>query len=264
MEHPLRRPELLVCSWLGHVLPGATLQQLDARHAAFVCNTGDGRRLTQCLRCRDWILVASPNTEAGNIVEEVAVLKYPRRGKALRDAIVLRIIAIDRATHAVVLAAVMAAALALRWNVSAIHGWATDMLRALQSARSGSGGASSHGLLSGLLGRIARLNPHSLGVLAAFAGVYAAVSIAETVGLWRERRWAEYLTSIATAGFLPLEIDELAKKITVVRIGALVINVAILVYLVYSKHLFGARGPLAHEPPEPLEPLPILVPFAGP
>jgi uncharacterized membrane protein (DUF2068 family) len=64
----------------------------------------------------------------------------------------------------------------------------------------------------------------------------------EAVGLWRERRWAEYLTAIATAGFLPFEIDELAKRVTILRVGALVVNLAILIWLVYRKRLFGVRG----------------------
>ena len=61
----------------------------------------------------------------------------------------------------------------------------------------------------------------------------------EAVGLWRERRWAEYLTALATAGFLPLEVHELLKRVTILRVSALVVNVAILVYLVYAKRLFG-------------------------
>ena len=57
-----------------------------------------------------------------------------------------------------------------------------------------------------------------------------------------EKRWAEYLTAIATAGFLPFEIHELIKQVTWVRITALVANVAILAWLVWKKRLFGIRG----------------------
>ncbi len=52
----------------------------------------------------------------------------------------------------------------------------------------------------------------------------------------------EYLTAVATAGFLPFEVHELLVRVSAFRIGALVVNVAILVYLVYAKRLFGARG----------------------
>jgi hypothetical protein len=64
----------------------------------------------------------------------------------------------------------------------------------------------------------------------------------EAIGLWRERRWAEYLTVVATAGFLPFEVDELIKRVTVLRVGALVVNLALLIWLVYAKRLFGLRG----------------------
>ena len=62
------------------------------------------------------------------------------------------------------------------------------------------------------------------------------------MGLWKERRWAEYLTVVATAGFLPFEIRELFDRVSVFRVGALVVNVVILVYLVWAKRLFGVRG----------------------
>ena len=62
------------------------------------------------------------------------------------------------------------------------------------------------------------------------------------MGLWYQKRWAEYLTFIATAVLLPLEIYELDDGISVLKILAFVINVAIVVYLLYAKRLFGLRG----------------------
>jgi uncharacterized membrane protein (DUF2068 family) len=72
--------------------------------------------------------------------------------------------------------------------------------------------------------------------------VYSVVEGVEAVGLWLEKRWAEYLTAVATAGFLPFEVHELTKRVTVLRVTALVVNVAILVWLVRRKRLFGVRG----------------------
>ncbi len=68
------------------------------------------------------------------------------------------------------------------------------------------------------------------------------IELVEGVGLWYAKRWAEYLTVVATAAFLPLEIRELAEKVTGLRIGALVFNVLAVLYLLWAKRLFGLRG----------------------
>ena len=55
----------------------------------------------------------------------------------------------------------------------------------------------------------------------------------EGVGLWKGKRWAEYLTVIATSALIPFEVYELARRLTMVRVSALVVNVAAVIYLVY-------------------------------
>ena len=69
----------------------------------------------------------------------------------------------------------------------------------------------------------------ALGVVALF---YAALFTTEGIGLWRERRWAEYLTVIITGSLLPFEIYEIAHHVTLLRIATFIVNVAVLVYLV--------------------------------
>ena len=159
--------------------------------------------------------------------------------------------------------AVGVAALAVRWDLGGIHTWAENMLRTLTQAGAGRGGLDSHSLLAGLLTHVANLRPHSLLVLALFAFGYAAISILEAIGLWLERRWAEYLTAVATAVFLPVEIRELAERVTFLRVAAFVINLAILVWIVWAKHLFGIGGPQPEPDVLDLEPLPDLAPARG-
>jgi uncharacterized membrane protein (DUF2068 family) len=65
---------------------------------------------------------------------------------------------------------------------------------------------------------------------------------AEAVGLWYQKRWAEYLTFIATTLLLPLEIYELSHRVSPFKIVTLIINLAVVVYLLYAKRLFGLRG----------------------
>ncbi|HET9728854.1 MAG TPA: DUF2127 domain-containing protein [Acidimicrobiia bacterium] len=258
MEHPLRRPELFVCAWRGHSAPGTYIDQLDERHQAVARRTADGRRFVQCLRCGDWFVADDPPPEAARAVESIDDIERPRRGKALREALVLRMIAIDKAAHAIAFGAAAIAATAVRLKISAVHGWASSMLDAVHDAKHGTGGVNPKGFTAALLTRLSHVKPGSLTVLALFAGVYAVVSSVECVGLWMERRWAEYLTAIATAGFLPLEIHELLARVTFVRVLAITVNVVILAYLVIAKHLFGIGGPLPPHEAVPLEPLPQL------
>ena len=84
-----------------------------------------------------------------------------------------------------------------------------------------------------LLRDIGALAPTSLRLFGAGAFLYSALFLTEGVGLWRQKRWAEYLTVIATASFIPFEIFEITQRRTVPRIGALVINVLVVIYLLY-------------------------------
>jgi uncharacterized membrane protein (DUF2068 family) len=62
---------------------------------------------------------------------------------------------------------------------------------------------------------------------------YAGLFVVEGIGLWRQKRWAEYLTVIVTASFVPLEVYELVKDVTLPRIAALLANVLVVAYLVW-------------------------------
>lgn len=55
---------------------------------------------------------------------------------------------------------------------------------------------------------------------------------------------------MATSVFLPLEIYELSERITPLKVVALVVNVAIVVYLLYAKRLFGVGGGAAADEAE--------------
>ncbi len=81
-------------------------------------------------------------------------------------------------------------------------------------------------------------NPGSTAAVAA----YAVLEGTEAVGLWLGRRWAEYLTFVATVIFVPYEIYELTKNVSALKVLALVINLAIVAYLLFAKRLFGLRG----------------------
>lgn len=90
-----------------------------------------------------------------------------------------------------------------------------------------------------LLEKAELLNDPMLRRIGFGAFCYAALGILEAVGLYLEKAWAEFLTVIITASFLPIEVHELIRRSTWVRLGILAINLAVLVYLL---HLLWERA----------------------
>jgi uncharacterized membrane protein (DUF2068 family) len=84
-----------------------------------------------------------------------------------------------------------------------------------------------------LVADVLGLSPGRLEVLVLGAFLYAALFATEGTGLWLGRRWAEYLTAVATASFVPIELFEVLRRVSLLRVGALVLNVAVAAYLVY-------------------------------
>jgi phosphoribosylanthranilate isomerase len=82
------------------------------------------------------------------------------------------------------------------------------------------------------LAKLTGVGDRQLRQFSVAAFIYAGLLLIEGVGLWLQKRWAEYLTSIATALFIPFEIYEIYEKATWVRFGALGINIFIVWYLV--------------------------------
>jgi uncharacterized membrane protein (DUF2068 family) len=76
------------------------------------------------------------------------------------------------------------------------------------------------------------LSRAKIGALGLGALFYAALFMTEGIGLWRERRWAEYLTVIATGSLIPFEIWEIAHRPTPLRFGTFIVNVAVVIYLI--------------------------------
>jgi uncharacterized membrane protein (DUF2068 family) len=76
--------------------------------------------------------------------------------------------------------------------------------------------------------------PRQLAALGAGAIAYASVVLAEGVGLWQGKKWAEYLTIGSTASLLPFEIAAAFLKLTGVRVAIIVVNSLVIGYLVWE------------------------------
>jgi uncharacterized membrane protein (DUF2068 family) len=83
-----------------------------------------------------------------------------------------------------------------------------------------------------LLTHMLAVTPAQLKAMSVGTFIYAALLLTEGIGLLLRKRWAEYFTIITTAGLIPLEIYEIARHVTAAKIAILIINVAIVVYLV--------------------------------
>jgi uncharacterized membrane protein (DUF2068 family) len=81
------------------------------------------------------------------------------------------------------------------------------------------------------LARVFRVTPKQLKELSVGTFIYAGLYLTEGVGLVMRKHWAEYLTTISTALFIPLEVYELYHRYTWPRLGFLLVNVAIVWYL---------------------------------
>ena len=83
------------------------------------------------------------------------------------------------------------------------------------------------------LSKISDLRPEQIKKLGLGSFFYAGLFLAEGTGLWRQKRWGEWLTVILTASFVPVEIYAIYRHPGAVKVAVLLINLGILGYLIY-------------------------------
>jgi uncharacterized membrane protein (DUF2068 family) len=233
--------ELIACGLRGHALLGAEAQELRPADALFAREGEGGIRWLRCLRCDSWLPLKRPEQPASEHPPERDDVALPLRGRPLRDRFVLRLIAIDRAFHFLVLGILGVVILLIAAHESTLRDSFYRVLADLQ----GSLGGPVHDTHKGFVHEIERLlalRSSQLRLAGAVVLAYALLEGVEAIGLWYARRWAEYLTFVATVALLPLEIYELSTRITALKLFALIVNVAIVIYLLRAKRLFGVRG----------------------
>ncbi len=234
--------ELLACAFRGHALIGTDAAELREQDGIFARDQAP-LRWHRCLRCDSWLALEMPPNPARHHPPDRVEISLPLRGKALRDKIVLRLIAFDRAFHFVILALLGIALLAFAGHQTSLKDTYYRVLTDLQGGVAGGPvQVSGHVGVLRELDRLFSLHSGTLrGVGVALLG-YALLEGIEAVGLWYTKRWAEYLTFLATAILLPLEIYEIIHRRSGLKIVGFVINVAVVIYLLLAKRLFGLRG----------------------
>jgi len=190
----------------------------------------------QCLRCGAY--VRGPATLSG----PAATAPVVPRGKEIRSRFILRLFAIERLLRAI--AAVTAAVFLwqFRHSQTSIEQKFDRELPVIRGLFRQLGYNINSSKLVGLLHHALTLSSKTLTLLAIGLALYAIIEIVEAVGLWLARRWGEYFAMVATSLGLPLEIYDLAKRVTATALVLFAINLALVLYLVITKRLFGVRG----------------------
>lgn len=231
--------ELIVCGLRGHELIGIDSRALR-EDDVLLAREIDGVRWHRCLRCDSWLPVPAPASPARELPPPREEIALPIRGRPLRDKIILRLIAVNRAMHFLVLGAIAGFIFVFASHREQLRDRTFRIIADLQTGAS-SGKPPHHGILHEIE-RAFSLQSGTLRIVGAVFAVYALVEGLEAFGLWYQRRWAEYLTFVVTASLLPLEVYELTIRLSPFKVVAFIFNVAVVAYLLIAKRLFGVRG----------------------
>jgi uncharacterized membrane protein (DUF2068 family) len=245
-EYPRKRRrldwELITCGVRGHA-PAQDNDKLTVEQRAVVFSEAGDVRWWRCLRCDAWLALDAGEPMLTRPVDENGELMLPMRGKALRDRIILRLIAVDRILHFIVLGLLGVAVLAFTANRAHLRDVFYRVLTAIQGGVAG-GPVQTSGHVGILhdFDRLFTLRRGTLDGVGIALLAYATLEGVEAVGLWLGRRWAEYLTFVSTTVLLPLEVYEIIHSGTVLKVIGFLINLAVVLYLLIRKRLFGLRG----------------------
>jgi uncharacterized membrane protein (DUF2068 family) len=83
------------------------------------------------------------------------------------------------------------------------------------------------------LEKAAHVSPAQVKKLGLGSFLYAGLFLTEGTGLWMRKRWGEWLTVIITSSLVPVEVYEIYRHFSYVKVGVLALNVAIVIYLIY-------------------------------
>ncbi|WP_264992135.1 DUF2127 domain-containing protein, partial [Mycobacterium montefiorense] len=194
-DRGINRWELVTCALACHVTYAPDEQALADRLTG---TTGLGE-VWRCLRCGEFV-VGAPHGK-GHAEDAPMIM----RGKALRQATIIRALAVERLFRAVV---IVLAAYAV-WTFRGARGSIQATLdRDLPIFRAAGFKVDQMTVVHELEKALAA-KPSTLALLTLMLTAYALIEVLEAVGLWLLKRWGEYFAVIATAVFLPLEIHDL-------------------------------------------------------
>jgi uncharacterized membrane protein (DUF2068 family) len=223
---------LFACARRGHVTYAPDEPELRGLLTAPTA----GGPAWRCLRCGAFV------TGGEHSSGPAAAAPLVRRGKELRSELILRVFAVERFLRFLIFAGAAYGVWRFRYDRAGIQRAFDKDLPAIRALYRDLGFNVNHSKLLGLIQHSFTLNSRTLSYLAIGLAVYALIELVESVGLWLSKRWGEYFAMVATSIFLPYEVYDLTVKVTWLRVAAFVINVLLVVYLVWTRRLFGIRG----------------------
>jgi uncharacterized membrane protein (DUF2068 family) len=223
---------LHACGIRGHATFAPDEPELQAR-LRVETPAGDAWR---CLRCETFV-VGEP---AGHGPAETA--PHVRRGRNLRDVVIMRALAVERVVRAVIFTLLAVGVLAVRGTHGRLQTAFENELPLIRPLANQIGWNPDNSKLLHHIDQAFSLSPTTLAWIAVGLFGYGAIELIEAIGLWLITRWGEYFAVVATSVFLPLEIYEITEKVTAFRAIALAINIAAVLWLLWTKRLFGLNG----------------------
>ena len=190
----------------------------------------------RCLRCAAF--VPGPPQRAGPAAQAPA----PRRGNEVRSSVILRVFAVERLVRGVLVGALAYVLWHFRGSRHSIERAFDRERPAFRTLFRDFGYNIDHSKLVGLIHHALTLSPGTIDLIVAVLALYAVVELIEAAGLWLGRRWGEYFAMVATSLGLPYELYELSIGFSVLKLLLLGINLVLVLYLMITKRLFGARG----------------------
>jgi uncharacterized membrane protein (DUF2068 family) len=190
----------------------------------------------RCLRCGDFVLGEPRGSGPAQDAPEVL------RGRALRDAVILRLLAVERFSKGLLVLLGAYGIFRFRASQDAVERAFHEDLPLLKPLADKIGWDLENSPVVHAIRTVIEAKTNTLLWLAIGLIVYGALQLVEGVGLWLLKRWGEYFAVVATSLFIPIEVYEIAERVTWLRVGALIVNIAAVVYILLTKRLFGLRG----------------------
>jgi uncharacterized membrane protein (DUF2068 family) len=227
--------DLRHCGRHGHVLFAPDHPQARALLRA---QTSDGEAW-RCLRCATFVLPQAGSTVPSGPLDRLPVVP---RGPELRDRLVLKVLGVERGLRGLIVLILGYGAWRFRNAEGALRDGLRDLLPYARPLATRLGVDLEHTSVVAAAQRLLEVRSSTLTLVAAGLVGYGVLQLVEGYGLWRARRWGEYVAVVATSAFLPIEAYEVLHGGSGLKWGTLAFNLGIVVWLVLSKRLFGVRG----------------------